>query len=372
MEFRIAQISDDPRGVLTGAFVFSPPPHLPDVPKVLVERFGAENTKLGRHGWAVDSKGLRPRLIEKRGSELWLCFGAEVSFHVLPNTPVRISIAGTDIEGTEIWPPIPRGKAPPADLPDDDAPWPEPPPVAKVDPPPPPKPEPKPEPPKAELPPEPPKGPPPKVDPPPLVGDPPPIKGDPPPNRAALYALAAILLLAAGGAAWWFTRPQPEPPAPPPAPAPAPTPTPPPAPTASPCATPADVMAGKCTTDMMNALSAEEQTKLAEGLLALPERRAGDVAVSLLSAAVSRHNHPAAMLALAKLYDPISFREGGPLRAANPTRALELYGKAAEGGLAPATAARQALIDRLKQEATGPDAAAADRAKQALSAAGIQ
>ena len=87
MEFRIAQITDDPRGVLTGAFVFSPPPHLPDVPRVMVERFGAENTKLGLHGWAVDSKGLRPRVVEKRGAELWLCFGAEVSFHVLPNTP---------------------------------------------------------------------------------------------------------------------------------------------------------------------------------------------------------------------------------------------------------------------------------------------
>ena len=372
MEFRIAQISDDPRGVLTGAFVFSPPPHLPDVPKVLVERFGAENTKLGRHGWAVDSKGLRPRVIEKRGNELWLCFGAEVSFHVLPNTPVRISIFDSDLEGTEIWPPIPRGKAPPADMPDDDAPWPEPPPVAKAEPP---KPEPpKVEPPKAEPPrPEPPKVEPVKVEPPPIVGDPPPLKGDPPPNRAVLYILAAVLLLAAGGAAWWFTRPQPEPPPPTPAPSPTPTPTPPPAPAAaSPCATPADVMAGKCTPELMNALSAEEQTKLAEGLLALPERRAGDVAVSLLSAAVSRHNHPAAMLALAKLYDPITFREGGPLRAANPTRALELYAKAAEGGLAPATAARQALIDRLKQEAAGPDAAAADRAKQALTAAGIQ
>ena len=126
MEFRIAQITDDPSGVLPGAFVFSPPPHLPDVPRVLVERFGGENTKLGPHGWAVDSKGLRPRVIEKRGPELWLCFGAEVSFHVLPNTPVRVSIPGAELEGTEIWPPIPRGKAPPADIPVDAAPWPEP------------------------------------------------------------------------------------------------------------------------------------------------------------------------------------------------------------------------------------------------------
>lgn len=369
MEFRIAQISDDPRGVLTGAFVFSPPPHLPDVPRVLVERFGAENTKLGRHGWAVDSKGLRPRLIEKRGPELWLCFGAEVSFHVLPNTPVRISIAETDIEGTEIWPPIPRGKAPPADMPEDDAPWPEPPKAAKPEPPPTPKPEATPEPPKVEIA---------KVEPPP----PPPITGDPPPptpspsSRIGIYALLVVLLLAGGGAAWWFTRPQPEPqiaqPVPAPVPAPAPTPTPPPAPSTVACAAAADVMSGKCTPELMNGLPAEEQTKLAEALLALPERRAGDVAVSLLSAAVSRHTHPPAMLALAKLYDPISFREGGPLRAANPARALELYGKAAEAGLATAAAPRTALIDRLKQEAAGSDPALADRAKQALTAAGVQ
>jgi hypothetical protein len=366
MDFRIAQINDDPRGVLTGAFVFSPPPHLPEAPRVLVERFGAENTRLGRHGWAVDSKGLRPRRIEKRGSELWLCFGAEVSFHVLPNTPVRITVPGTELEGTEIWPPIPRGKAPPADLEDDDAPWPEPPPEAT-------QPEPKPEERKEEPPP--PKqqeeAPPPireperirePVTPPPVTGDPPPPPpGDPrPPGpRTALLAVLALLLLAGGGAAWWFLRPPGADRVPPP-------------PEAEACAAAADVMSGRCTPAQMAALPPEAQTRLAEALLALPERQAGNVAVSLLSEATTRHNHAPAMLALARLYDPASFRQGGPLSAPNPTRALELYGKAAAAGLAPATAARTALVERLKQEAAGTDPALAERAKSALAAAGVQ
>ena len=365
MEFRIAQITDDPRGVLTGAFVFSPPPHLPEVPRVMVERFGAENTKLGLHGWAVDSKGLRPRVVEKRGAELWLCFGAEVSFHVLPNTPVRINIVGTDIEGTEIWPPIPRGKAPPADIPADDAPWPEP----KAEAPPPPAPAP------APAPPPPPPAPPteqatviiqPKREeaPPPPPPPPPPAKRGAP--VIAIVAALLVLLVAAGGAAWWFLWP-------PSAPIQqAAAPTPPPAPPSPDCAEAADVLAGRCTPEKMIALPATEQTRLAEALLRHGERRAGDMAVSLLSAAASRHNHPAARLALGRLYDPLTFKQGGPLSAPNPARALDEFAKAAEGGLADGKTARDALVAKLKQEAAGPDADAAERARSVLAAAGIQ
>ena len=355
-QFRIAQITDDASGVLTGAFVFSPPPQLPDVPRVLVERFGGENTKLGPHGWAVDSKGLRPRVIEKRGPELWLCFGAEVSFHVLPNTPVRISIPGTELEGTEIWPPIPRGKAPPADIPVDDAPWPEP---AKAAPPPPPPP--------------PPPTKPPVVEEPPAVVAPPPPPPPPPPEEKKrgspmpLIAGVVLLLLAGGGAAWWFTRPQPEPPPQQQAAAP----TPPPAPVSPDCAEAADILSGKCGPDKLRTLPPQEQTRLAEALLGMAgERRAADMAVVLLGTAANA-NHPQARLALGRLYDPISFRDGGPLRAANPERALDEYGRAAEAGLADAKTAREALVAKLKQEAAGTDPAA-DRAKAALRAAGIE
>ena len=372
MEFRIAQITDDPRGVLTGAFVFSPPPHLPEVPRVMVERFGAENTRLGMHGWAVDSKGLRPRRVEKRGAELWLCFGAEVSFHVLPNTPVRINIVGTDIEGTEIWPPIPRGKAPPADIPADDAPWPDPkpeaPPVAPAPAPPPPPP-----PPPAPAPPPPP--PPPPVEQPTVIIQPkrevapppplpaPPIKRGPP--AIAIAASLLLLLVAAGGAAWWFLWPQPAPIQQ------AAAPTPPPVAASPECAEAADVLAGRCTPEKMIALPATEQTRLADALLRQGERRAGDMAVSLLSAAASRHNHPAARLALGRLYDPATFKPGGPLSAPNPARALDEFAKAAEGGLADAKTARDALVARLKQEAAGADATAAERARSVLTTAGI-
>jgi len=392
LEFRIAQITDDRRGVLTGAFVFSPPPHLPDVPRVMVERFGAENTKLGPHGWAVDSRGLRPRVIEKRGAELWLCFGAEVSFHVLPNTPVRVSLMDTEVEGTEIWPPIPRGKAPPADIPPEDAPWPEP---AAAEPPEPapapaPAPTPAPTPAPAPAPPPPPiakapiakapeatahetvivkpaPAPPPKDATPPVVVDPPPPTGDgrKPPIMAILAAV--LLLLAAGGAAWWYLQP-----APPVQEAAAPTPTPPAPPPATPgCAGVAEVLAGTCTPEQMNRLPPAEQTRLAEALLANPDRRAGDLAIALLNAASSNHAHPPAMALLGRLYDPATFRQGGPLRSANATRALDLFGRAAETGHADAATARAALIARLKQQAAGNDEAA-QAARATLAAAGIQ
>jgi hypothetical protein len=379
VEFRIAQITDDPHGVLTGAFVFSPPPVLPDVPRVLVERFDGENTRLGPHGWAVDSKGLRPRLIEKRGAELWLCFGAEVSFHVLPNTPVRITIPGTETEGIEIWPPIPRGKAPPALGPNDDDDWPplgapaKPAPPPKAEEPPPPKPEARPEP-----------QPEPKPQPiedatvivAPTPVDPPPPPPPPPPGPdpdtdterkpvLAIVLVMLVLLLAGGGAAWWFLRPQPAPveqAATPPAPVPAPAP-------ASPdCAEAADVLSGRCTNDKLRALPPAEQTRLADALL-----RQGDArGLALLNLAASAHNHPPARLALGRLYDPIHFRPGGPLSAANPERALAEYGRAAEAGLTEAATARAALVARLREIAAGTDATAAEQARAALAAAGIQ
>ena len=178
-------------------------------------------------------------------------------------------------------------------------------------------------------------------------------------------AALLVLLIAAGGVAWWFLWP----PAAPIQQAVAPTP--PPAPASPDCAEAADVLAGRCTPEKMIALPATEQTRLAEALLRQGERRAGDMAVSLLSAASSRHNHPAARLALGRLYDPATFKPGGPLSTPNPARALDEFAKAAEGGLADAKTARDALVARLKQEAAGADATAADRARSVLTAAGI-
>ena len=175
-----------------------------------------------------------------------------------------------------------------------------------------------------------------------------------------------LLLVIAGGAAWWFMFREPGPVQE------AVAPTPPPAPASPDCAEAADVLSGRCTPEKMIALPATEQTRLAEALLRQGERRAGDMAVSLLSAAASRNNHPAARLALGRLYDPATFKPGGPLSAPNPARALDEFTKAAEGGLADARTARDALVAKLKQDAAGPDAAVAERARSILTAAGIQ
>ncbi|WP_282572071.1 hypothetical protein [Roseomonas acroporae] len=114
MQFRIEKV-DDPTGQVTGALVFSPPPALPpEGARFVIERFGRENNLLGPHGWAVSSTGLRARQVEKRDDELWVLFGAEVSYHVLPDTAVHVRLLGTGAEGSDIWPPIPRGTAPPA------------------------------------------------------------------------------------------------------------------------------------------------------------------------------------------------------------------------------------------------------------------
>jgi len=174
-----------------------------------------------------------------------------------------------------------------------------------------------------------------------------------------------LLLLAGGSAAWWFLRT----PAAPVQEAAAPAP---PAPASPDCAEAADVLSGKCTPDKLRGLPPTEQTRLAEALLRHGEARAGNLAVSLLSVAASSHNHAQARLALGRLYDPATFKPGGPFSAANPGRALDEFGRAAEAGLAEARTARDALVARLRQDVAGTDPAAADRARAALAAAGIQ
>ncbi len=184
-----------------------------------------------------------------------------------------------------------------------------------------------------------------------------------------IAALVVLLLAAGGGAYWWFfLRPPPgpvqeavvTPPAPPP-----------PAPASPDCAEAADVLSGKCSPEKLRTLSPAEQTRLGTALARMGDPRAGNLAVALLGTAAAG-NHAPARLALARMYDPISFRPGAGLREPNPTRALEEYSKAAEAGLAEAKTARDALVTKLKQDAAGSDTAAAERARSALAAAGIQ
>jgi hypothetical protein len=375
MEFRIEKV-DDAAGVVTGALVFTPAPALPEPVRFTIERFGRENSMLGPHGWAVNPPALVPRRIEKRGASLWLLFGAEVSYWVEPGTAVLVRLAGTDVEGSDVWPPIPRGKAPPAPPRETESappPVPEPRPEPRPDPKPEPEPQPQPQP--EPAPPKPAEEetvrmPPPgpvkrEPEPPPVIVDPlppPPIDGRPPPRVPLLVGLG-LLLLAAGGGAWWWLNREPEPPPAPPVAQPQPQPQPQPqAPTgANPCTDVAQVLDGACSREALAALPPAEATRLARALLERGGATADGLALSLLISTVSRHGYGEAALLLAGLYDPHSHREGGPVPTPNRNRALDLYRQAVQGTATGAQAALDAYLGRLRAEvaAGGPAAAEA-------------
>lgn len=363
MEFRIERIDD--RDGITGALVFAPAPATGAAPRFSIERFGRENNLLGPHGWTVNAPPLVPRAAELRGGELWLLFGSEVSYWIDPGTAVLVRLAGTGVEGSDVWPPIPRGKAPPAP-PRADAPPPEP---ARADPAPAPGPEdaaaPAPRP------------------PPPSAAPPPP---PPPPSAAAgqadrgsggtaggaatggarirrsewLAAVVALLLGLGAAAAWWFW-PQPE--AAPPPPAAADRPAPPAPQPADPCLDVDQVLDGACPRERLRALAPDAAVRLARALIERGGRTANDLAVSLLVGTVARSGHGEAALVLATLYDPHGFRAGGPLSAPNRGRALDLYRQAVAGGAAGAQAALDAFLARLRAEAEGGGPAAAEAAE---------
>ncbi|CAH2603863.1 Sel1 repeat family protein [Rhodovastum atsumiense] len=385
MEFRIEPVEADPEGA-TGAFVFTPAPFVGAEVRVLLEAPARDrNNRIGPHGWSVSGEGLAARRVEKRGNELWVFFGREISFYMRPDEAVQVTLLDTEAVGEEIWPPIARGDETPPPPYQRPAPTPPPPPPAPAPPPPPAPPLPPPEPPPTTEPlptPEPPK--PEPVTPKPVTPEQPvkPVQ----PSWPLWGALAAVLLLlaAGGGAWWWLHRPAPSSPeaavTPPPPPAPAPAPAAPPAPVAppapppaaaaaDPCQDAAAVLARRCPPERLAALPAAQQTVLADALMALGGPEAGNIAVALLGAA-GNTGDPAAMLRLGRLYDPATFRAGGPLSAANPARALDLYGRAAAAGNTEASTARETLVERLRTLARGNDAEAT-KARQALAAAGI-
>jgi TPR repeat protein len=85
-------------------------------------------------------------------------------------------------------------------------------------------------------------------------------------------------------------------------------------------------------------------------------QRAGrhDDALLLLELAAER-GHVPAMTALAKLYDPATFRAGQPFSAPDPRQAARLYRDAAQGGDAAAAPLREALRTTLQAAAEGGD-----------------
>ena len=336
---------------ITCALVFAPVAHSPAKPLLLIQRPDAQDGVLGPRGWAVASNGLRPRLVEQRGDELWLMFGSELSWHVQRGTPIAVREKQPDgLSGRAIWPAIARGR-PPA-MPDAEEQEDDrtvirqaPPPVvvAAV-----------------------------ALSPPiiPVVAPSSPVIRAPDQKRASggapwlLPGLLLLLLLACGGGAywWWFLRePAPPPPITPAIVAPA---TP-----GDPCLDLATVLTPACPRERLATLAPTVQLRLAEGLLRMEGRPAQGLALSLLVSAANAHGP--AQMALARLYDPANFQPGSAVSAANPARALDLYRDAATAGVSGAAPARVALVDRLRREAAG-QGAEADRARLVLRQAGIE
>ncbi len=97
-------------------------------------------------------------------------------------------------------------------------------------------------------------------------------------------------------------------------------------------------------------------------ILAIAQRRqargAHQDALLLLELAAAQ-NHPAAISALARLYDPATFTPGGALSVPNPGKAAQYWRAAEQAGDPAAAAARLALRERLQAAAQAGDAVAA-------------
>ena len=193
--------------------------------------------------------------------------------------------------------------------------------------------------------------------------------------RWVLGVLGLVVLLAAGGgAAWWRygrSAPLPETPAapaveaaatPPAVPPPAATPpaaTPPaalpdvaPAPPVAPAVPPAPAGLGGLAVPAVLAQAPNPAAIAAEGQRRLDSDRRDDGLLLLESA--SDRGDPTAAAALARLYDPVLFRPGGPIPRADPRQAARYYRDAARAG-ADVAAARDALHQELERRSRGGD-----------------
>lgn len=156
-----------------------------------------------------------------------------------------------------------------------------------------------------------------------------------------------------------------EPPAAPPAPEPAPEPTPTPTPTPTPPSVPRPPAAAPPTAGplQLGTLSVADVLSLAPNLAAISEeglrRLRGDRhddGLLLIEAAADRGD-AAAAAALARLYDPVQFRPGGPIPKADPRQAARHYRDATRAG-ADVASEREALHRNLEARAAGGDLSA--------------
>ena len=339
------------------------------------EGFGADS--LGPDGWQVAAGRLTPIDVLTEGDALVLVLGPEAAENLEPG-PVRLGIPALGIDEVVIWPGIappladrrggfaglrPQGPAPrraPARVvraaaPDPDATIVVKPPARTVPPPPP------------------------VTRPEPLVPrmtppvSPEPAKEEKRKGRGRGWLMLLLLLLVAGGAggAWWLdllppmempavrgiSRPTPVAEGPRPAPSTPPTPAPGPAPEAArpPEAAPRDPTETATPAEIAAmGLPPERITEIAERRQA--SNRAQDALLLFEFAAESQHGP--ALAALARLYDPASFRPGGALSAPNARKAAEYWRAAERAGDPSAAAPRAVLRDRLEQAARGGDALA--------------
>lgn len=174
--------------------------------------------------------------------------------------------------------------------------------------------------------------------PPPLPG---PAQAAPGVSKAVLLVAGVLGLLAGGGAYWWMNRAPAQLDAAPVAPA---VPAPPPA-------APAPGLGRLSVPDVL-ARAPNPAAITAEGERRLQGDRHDD-GLLLLEAAADRSD-PAAAAALARLYDPVQFRPGGPIPQPDPRQAARYYRDAARGG-ADVAAAREALRQNLQTRVQAGD-----------------
>lgn len=158
-------------------------------------------------------------------------------------------------------------------------------------------------------------------------------------SKAVLVLAGVLGLLAGGGAYWWVRTPAPDTvpatsPAPPPPAAPAPA-----------------SLDGLSVPDVLTQ-APNPAAIAAEGERRLRGNRRDD-GLLLLEAAADRSD-PAAAAALARLYDPVQFRPGGPIPQPDARQAARYYRDAARGG-ADVAAAREALRQSLQTRVQAGD-----------------
>lgn len=288
---------------------------------------GWGDDKLGPGGWQSSDALLLPDRAEARGSDLLLRVGWSVCRHLEAGV-YEISVPGAGLAPVgAFWPdivPLHAGGGEPVVAPRT---------AEAAAPPPEPVPPPAPEPPPVERR---------TVSVGPADDAPPPVLPDPtlagPGVSKAVLLVAAVLgLLAGGGAYWWVNR------------APAPTEAASVAPPGTPPAAPA--LGGLSVPDVL-AQAPDPAAVAAEGVRRLNGDRRDD-GLLLLEAAADRSD-PGAAAALARLYDPVQFRPGGPIPQPDARQAARYYRDAARGG-ADVAAAREALRQNLQARVQAGD-----------------